>query len=215
MKTRKLGFVGGMLAAIGAAAMLAPSAIGGPEHAQHNRATIGEKAPDFTLQDINGKTHKLSDYTADGKVVVLEWFNPKCPFVVRHHETKSTFKDLYENYNTKDVVFLAVNSTNRNDTAYGHDAEYAKTWEIEYPILIDESGEVGKMYGAKTTPHMFVIDTNGDLRYMGGIDNDERGNLASDEYVNYVSQALDQILAGESVSVAESRSYGCSVKYRW
>lgn len=214
MKARNLGVVGGMLAAIGAAAMIVPTAIGGPDHAEHAAASIGQKAPDFALQDHNGKTHKLSDYTADGKVVVLEWFNPKCPFVVRHHETKSTFKDLYENYNSKNVVFLAVNSSNRDSGVYGFDAEYAKKWEIEYPILVDESGEIGKQYGAKTTPHMYIIDTNGDLRYMGAIDNDQRGNMSGDEYVNYVSQALDQVLAGETVSVAETKSYGCSVKYR-
>ncbi|MCA9281607.1 MAG: thioredoxin family protein [Phycisphaeraceae bacterium] len=215
MKARKLGIFGAAMTAIAATALTVSTATGGPEHAEHaQHAAIGEKAPDFTLQDASGKTHKLSDYTAAGKTVVLEWFNPKCPFVVRHHETKTTFNDLYEKYNTKDVVFLAVNSSNRDSGVYGFDAEYAKKWGIEYPILIDESGEIGKMYGAKTTPHMFVIDSSGDLRYMGAIDNDQRGNMSGDEYVNYVGQALDQILAHESVSVSETKSYGCSVKYR-
>lgn len=215
MKNRKLGLFGAAITAITAAALTVAPALGEPStEAQPKTATIGKAAPDFTLQDAEGKTHKLSDYTAQGKTVVLEWFNPKCPFVVRHHETKSTFKDLYNDYKDKDVVFLAINSSNRDSGVYGYDAEYAKKWDIKYPILIDESGEVGRNYGAKTTPHMYVIDTNGDLRYMGAIDNDQRGNLSADEYVNYVAQALDQVLAGESVSTAETQSYGCSVKYR-
>ena len=215
MKTRKLGIFGAAMTAIAATALTVGTAIGGPEHAEHaQHASIGEKAPDFTLQDVNGKTHKLSDYTAAGKTVVLEWFNPTCPFVKRHYENKSTFKDLYTTYKDKDVVMLAINSSSRDSGAYGLDAEYAKKWGMEYPVLVDENGEVGKAYGAKTTPHMFVIDKNGDLRYMGAIDNDQRGNRSGDDYVNYVSQALDQILANESVSTSETKAYGCSVKYR-
>ena len=113
-------------------------------------------------------------------------------------------------------MWLAINSGAEGNQGAGveRNKQAKADWKLEHPILIDDAGEVGHRYGAKTTPHMFVIDSSGDLRYMGAIDNDQRGNMSGDEYVNYVGQALDQILAHESVSVSETKSYGCSVKYR-
>ncbi len=215
MKNRTLAFVGAAMATLAAAALTVAPALAKPATAASpNSAKIGQTAPDFTLTDASGKSHTLSEYTKQGKIVVLEWFNPKCPFVVRHHEAKTTFKDLYSSYKDKNVVFLAVNSSNRDSGVYGFDAEYAKKWSIEYPILVDEAGEVGKAYGAKTTPHMYVIDSKGELRYMGAIDNDDRGNKSDSDYVNYVKSALDQVIAGETVATPETKSYGCSVKYK-
>lgn len=177
----------------------------------HASAKIGEQAPDFALKDTDGKEHKLSDYK--GKIVVLEWFNPGCPFIKLHHEKQSTFADLYKDYHGKDVVILAINSTNADHADYGKDAQAKKDWKIEYPILSDANGKVGHAYGAKTTPHVFVIDKDGKLAYSGAIDNDARMQKQGDDKVNYVRNALDELLAGKAVSKAETRPYGCSVKY--
>lgn len=184
-----------------------------PDKAAKATAKIGEKAPDFTLEDTTGESHTLSDYTADGKIVVLEWFNPTCPYVVRHHEKVTTMKDIATDFEEKDVVWLAINSTNEGHPAFGKDAESIKEWKIEYPVLLDAPGDVGRLYGAKTTPHMYVIDKKGILRYMGAIDNDARGRKSESDKVNYVRQALDEVIAGETVSEPETRAYGCGVKY--
>ncbi len=184
-----------------------------PDKAAKATAKIGEKAPDFTLEDTTGESHTLSDYTADGKIVVLEWFNPTCPYVVRHHKKMTTMKDIAADFEEKDVVWLAINSTNEGHPAFGKDAESIKEWKIEYPVLLDAPGDVGRLYGAKTTPHMYVIDKKGILRYMGAIDNDARGRKSESDKVNYVRQALDEVIAGETVSEPETRAYGCGVKY--
>jgi peroxiredoxin len=169
-------------------------------------ATIGAPAPQFSLQDQNGKMHALADYS--GKLVVLEWFNEECPVVVRHYKA-DTMNSLASKYAAKDVVWLAINSTNgkTNDSNKAAAAE----WKIDRPILNDSTGQVGHLYGAKTTPHMYIINKDGTLAYMGGIDNDDRGNKA--DRVNYVDKALSELLAGNSVSEPQSRPYGCSVKY--
>ncbi len=176
-------------------------------------ASVGSKAPDFTLKDTDGNTHSLKQYLDSGKTVVLHWFNPNCPFVVRHFQTHTTFMDLYSAYSPRNVVFIAVNSTDPKHPQYGNDATYKKKWGISYPILLDPTGEVGKLYGAKTTPHTFVISSDGILRYSGAIDNDPQGDKPASEKTNYAQQALEEILAGKPVSVAETRPYGCSVKY--
>lgn len=167
-------------------------------------AKVGAKAPEFTLKDHAGKEHKLSDYK--GKTVVLEWFNPGCPYVVRHYESK-TMKNLAEQYGTKDVVWLAVNT--------GGDPQQMKTFaehnKLPYPVLIDKDGQTAKAYGAKTTPHMFVIDRKGNLAYAGAIDNDPNGENSADR-VNYVAKALNELAAGKAVSTPETKSYGCGVK---
>jgi peroxiredoxin len=174
---------------------------------------VGAKAPNFTLKDTDGNTRTLKQYLDSGKTVVLHWFNPNCPFVVRHFKTYTTFTDLYSAYNKRNVAFIAINSTGPKHPQYGGDAEHKKEWSIQYPILLDPTGEVGKMYGAKTTPHTFVISPDGIVRYSGAIDNDPKDEKSAKEKLNYARQALDELLAGKPVSVAETRPYGCGVHY--
>ena len=164
-------------------------------------------APDFTLTDQKGNTVKLSDLK--GKVVVLEWTYPNCPFVQRHYKA-GTMARLAKTYAEKGVVWLAINSTynmNRED-----DAAWAEKQKIAYPVLGDHDGKVGKAYGAKTTPHMFVIDAKGNIVYRGAIDGN-RSLENKEGAVNYVALALDAVLAGKPVAIPETKSYGCSVKY--
>lgn len=161
----------------------------------------------FTLDDQNGNSINLADYA--GKIIVLEWINPDCPFVQRHYEAK-TMINLARQYQDKGVVWLAVNSTNHWNQQKNHD--FHQTQKLPYPVLDDHSGVVGKLFKAKTTPHMYIIDTKGKIAYQGAIDDDPHGNKGSGA-TNYVKQALDELLAGKSVSVAETKPYGCSVKY--
>lgn len=169
--------------------------------------TPQDSAPEFELKDSEGKEVKLSDYK--GKVVVLEWLNPECPFVKRHYKD-GTFKKLSEKYAGKGVQWLAI------DSSAHHDADTIRHSKAElgigYPVLADGTGEVGKLYGAKTTPHMFVVDASGKLAYEGAIDDDKSGENAGSR-VNYVEKALDELLAGKPVSSPQTQPYGCSVKY--
>ena len=170
-------------------------------------AAVGKPAPDFTLTDQKGNTVKLSAFK--GNVIVLEWTNPDCPFVQRHYKA-GTMATLAKNYGGKGVVWLAINSTyymNREK-----DAAWAEQQQIAYPVLGDHEGKVGKAYGAKTSPHMFIIDANGNIVYQGAIDNDANGEKKQG-VVNYVAQALDAVLAGKPVAIPETKPYGCSVKY--
>lgn len=166
------------------------------------------KAKDFTLQDQNGSEVSLSDY--DNKIVVLEWLNPDCPFVQRHYKEK-TMVTLSDRYKESEVVWLAINSTHYMGEE--DNKKWADTFNVSYPILDDHSGEVGKVYGAKTTPHMFIIDTTDNLVYNGAIDDDPRGSKAPGERTNYVDNALFQMEKGEVVEISKSKPYGCSVKY--
>lgn len=175
---------------------------------------VGDKAPDFTLTDTDGKTVKLSEVGKD-KIVVLEWFNPECPFVVRHHKDHPTFKNLHKEFAGKGVVFLAINSGAAGKQGAGKDlnVKMKKDYGMEYPVLLDESGATGKAYGAKTTPHMFIIGKDGNIAYAGGID-DDRGGKNTKGAKNYVRNALNEMLAGKPVSEASTQAYGCSVKYK-
>lgn len=168
---------------------------------------VGEKAPDFALPDANGTTHTLSQY--GGKIVVLEWTNPTCPFVKRHYKA-GTMQKLAEKYSAKNVVWLAV------DSSHFATAEAAKTWQKEekfsYPVLLDPSGTVGQAYGAKTTPHIFIVDQQGSVAYAGAIDDDPRGEKA--EPRNYVDEALAALTSGKQPEVTNTQPYGCSVKYK-
>lgn len=171
---------------------------------------IGKPAPDFTLKGVDGKEYKLSD--AKGKVVVLEWTNHECPFVKRHQAEKKTMQNTFAKFQGKPVMWMAIDSTATCAEKAGAIKEFATKNGTTYPILLDADGKVGKMFGAKTTPHMFVIDQKGNLAYMGAIDNDEKGDNA--KATNYVEQAVDSLLAGSAVATAETKSYGCSVKYK-
>jgi hypothetical protein len=174
-------------------------------------AAVGEKAPGFELVDLAGQKHALADYA--GKTVVLEWINPNCPFSDRHAREK-TMTDLAAEHG--EVVWLAVNSTNpdhRDFLTKEQHAAWAGKNGIEYPILYDESGEVGHAYGAKTTPHMYIIDGGGTLLYNGAIDDDPPGRKAKGERDNYVEGGLVDLAGGGSPDPATTKPYGCSVKY--
>ncbi|SRR5690606_2752868 len=178
------------------------------ERSAATKAKVGEGAPQFTLTDTEGREVSLSDHA--GKIVVLEWFNPDCPIVQRWYQNGGMNK-VYDKYKDKDVVWLAINTT------AGHTVEADKAamkkWKIERPVLNDTDGKVGRAYGAQTTPHMYIVDKEGRLVYAGAIDDDPRGSKG-DSATNYVAKALDELLAGESVSTAETRPYGCAVKYQ-
>ena len=170
--------------------------------------SVGDTAPPFTLADSAGNQVSLSDF--EGKIVVLEWLNPDCPFVQRHYKA-GTMKNLATQYAGEGVVWLTINSTNYMDGAAN--GKFKADNGLPYTILVDQSGDVGHLYDAKTTPHMYIIDGTGTLVYIGAIDDDPRGNKG-DPAVNYVAVALDEVLAGKSVTTAETKPYGCSVKYK-
>ena len=178
-------------------------------------ASIGSPAPDFSLPDIDGKVVRLADFR--GKVVVLEWFNPECPFVKAAH-TKGSLVSAAKKHTTDGVVWLAVNSGAPGKQGAGADKSRAgkASFALEHPILLDESGAVGKLYGAERTPHLYVIDEKGVLVYRGAIDNspDGIGESPSDgKLTSYVDEAVGAVRAGKAVAVAETKAYGCSVKY--
>jgi peroxiredoxin len=225
MKRNVLSLVAGGVALVGVAAPSAWAQHNGgkpgttaaqPEHKEHKdskkaeHARIGEQAPNFELKDTEGKTVKLSDY--QGKIVVIDWVNPACP-VCRGHYEHGTIQNLVKKYQGKDVVFLGVNSTASGKDGAGAEANSkARTdWNVNFPFLLDESGKVGRTYGAKTTPHCYVIDKNGVLQYSGAIDNGSPSHIPGK--TNYVEKAVDELLKGESVATHETKSYGCAVKY--
>jgi peroxiredoxin len=179
------------------------------------QAAVGNAAPDFTLTDLDGHPVTLASYK--GKIVVLEWFNPGCPFVRKAH-TVGSLKDAPARAQANGVVWLAINSSAPGKQGYGVDANrtIAAEYQMSYPVLLDESGRVGRMYGATNTPNMFVIDTAGTLVYRGAIDNspDGEGQSPTDgTLVNYVDEALAALMARQPVKVPQTKAYGCGVKY--
>jgi peroxiredoxin len=173
----------------------------------------GAAAPDFTLTDTDGQSHALSTYLADGQTVVLEWFNPDCPFIVKHHQTHKTMNDAFAAVKDHDVVWLAINSGAAGKQGYGleRNRRAVKDYEIPFPVLMDPSGEVGRLYGAKTTPHMFIVTPDGKVVYNGAIDDNRSAQELGE--TNHVLAALHDLMQGEAVQTAETRPYGCSVKY--
>lgn len=168
------------------------------------------RAREFSLKTFDGRAISLSDYK--GKIVVLEWFNFECPFVQHHYDKASTMIDLAAKYKDKNVVWLAINSTSH--TTPEANRAFAEKHKLPYPILDDRSGKVGRAYGAKTTPHVFIIAPGGEVVYEGAIDNSPLGKTpAGEKPGNYVDQALTELLAGKKVSTTATQSYGCSVKY--
>lgn len=192
-------------------------AVGGALIAAGNaepQAAVGKAAPDFTLTDYQGNEHTLSSYTDKGHIVVLEWYNPDCPFVKKHYrEDTQTMNKLISAWEGKPVTWLRVNSGHaEHDTAdRERNLESFEDFKITGPTLVDATGKVGKMYGAKRTPEMYVIDTNGTLVYHGAIDNDRGARDAGD--VNYVEKAVTEVITGQPVSTPTTNAYGCSIKY--
>jgi peroxiredoxin len=188
-------------------------------HAQNSvtptGATVGVAAPGFTLVDTYGKSHKLSDFA--GKHVVLEWLNHDCPFVRKHYNS-GNIQSLQKKYTEMGVVWLSiVSSAEGKQGHFPPDVANNLTTEkgaSPTAVLIDADGSVGHMYEARTTPHMFVINPQGTLIYIGAID-DIRSTDAADiaKATNYVDQALTSSMKGEPVSVTTTQPYGCSVKY--
>jgi len=179
-------------------------------------AEIGKKAPNFKLTDSNGKTHSLTDFS--GKYVVLEWVNFDCPFVVKHYGS-GNMQSLQQKYTEKDVVWLSICSSSEGKQGhFSNDEINEKIKEREAAMtayLIDENGKVGKAYGAKTTPHLYIVSPKGELIYAGGIDDTPSPKQEDVKTaVNYVSKALDEALSGKKVEISTSKPYGCSVKYK-
>lgn len=172
-------------------------------------------APAFTLSDVAGKSHSLSDYR--GKYVVLEWTNFGCPFVRKHYNS-GHMQELQKKYTGKDVVWLSICSSAPGKEGY-YEPAAAATAVKEHEAaptayLLDPTGTVGKLYGARTTPHMFVIDPAGNIIYQGAIDNRRSTEVADIAgATNYVEQALNESMAGQPVTTPLTQPYGCSVKY--
>lgn len=178
-------------------------------------AVPGEPAADFTLKDVTGKGHRLSDYR--GRFVVLEWFNQGCPFVQKHYES-GNMQELQKKYTGKGVVWLAISSTNPKSSDY-RDPKAAqgvmKDWKMSpTALMLDEDGTVGRAWGARATPHMFVVAPDGKVIYAGAIDDKATWRKEDVQTAkNYVATALDEAMAGRPVATASTAAYGCSVKY--
>jgi cytochrome oxidase Cu insertion factor (SCO1/SenC/PrrC family) len=177
---------------------------------------IGEPAPDFTLKDAAGQAVKLSDFR--GRFVVLEWTNPGCPFVRKHYDSgnmAATQQDALR----RGAAWLSINSTERASWEYMEPAKLV-AWQKERKVqptatLVDEEGVTGRAYGARTTPHMYIVDPQGRLVYAGGIDSIPSSSPSDiARAVNYVRQGLAEATAGKPVSAATTRPYGCSIKYK-
>ncbi len=199
-------FPKGVLAMVALLGLAASAALAGDKHkheAKHEgheaTAEIGKPAPDFELKGQDGKTYKLSDFK--NQIVVLEWFNKDCPVVVEWRERMAKLQAAYAE---KGVVWLAIDSSHMHTDK--DNVEAAKDMKVHYPILSDFDGKTGHAYGARTTPHMYVIH-KGTLVYMGAIA-ERKGDK------NYVAEALDAILAGKPVQTSSTKPFGCSVKYK-
>ncbi len=186
-----------------------PAAVDKPDDAP--KATVGQPAPDFDLPTLDGGRESLSKYK--GKIVVLEWFNPDCPFVKQSH-TEGTLKGMAAKH--PDVVWLAINSNKPGSQGSSQETNEAgrKNYGITYPVLFDADGRVGQAYGATNTPHMYVIDEAGVLRYAGALDNTKGGDVEDvDTLQNYVADAIAAVKAKTEVAVKETQAWGCTVKY--
>lgn len=194
-----------------------PAASGKPASAAPAAAAaeVGKPAPDFTLTDLDGKSVSLASFK--GKTVVLEWFNPECPFVKASH-LKGSLETYAAEATAKGVVWLAINSGAAGKQGHGveKNREGVAAFGLKHPVLLDPTGEVGRRYGATNTPHMYVIAPDGALVYAGAIDNSPDGEGESptgDKLVNYVDEALKALAEGKPVSAPKTSAYGCSVKY--
>lgn len=177
---------------------------------------VGQEAPDFALRDATGKTVKLSDFR--GKPVVLEWTNPGCPYVRKHYDS-GNMAATQQDATSRGAVWLSINSTEKDSGDYLEPAKLA-AWQKERKVqptatLMDEEGTTGRAYGARTTPHMYIVDAKGRLAYVGGIDSIPSANPADiAKATNHVKQAVADLVAGRPVATAVTRPYGCSIKYK-
>lgn len=177
--------------------------------------TVGSPAPEFTGVDSNGASHRLSDYR--GKTVVLEWTNHDCPYVRKHYST-GNMQSLQKQATQRGIIWLSVISSapgkQGNVSATQANDLTASRGAVPTAVILDGAGDIGRLYGAKTTPHMYIIDAQGTLVYMGGIDDAPTSNPDDVKTAhNYVQAALDELEAGKDISEPVTRPYGCSVKY--
>ena len=177
--------------------------------------TPGQPAPSFHATDVAGKPVSLADFK--GKYVVLEWNNPGCPFVQKHYDS-GNMQSLQKRYGAENVAWLSINSTSESSSDYMAPAKLAAWFKQQNAaptaVLMDTNGEIGRAFGAKVTPHMYVIDPNGTLVYAGAIDDKRSANPADVKTAsNYVATALTEAKSGKPVSKANSNAYGCSIKY--
>ena len=188
--------------------------INGPAYAA--AAAVGQKAPDFVAADVTGQQHRLSDFA--GKFVVLEWTNPGCPFVGKHYGS-GNMQATQQAARERGAVWLAINSTERAASDFLEPAALA-AWMRDKDarpshVLMDPDGTIGQAYGARTTPHIYIIDPQGVLVYAGGIDSIASTRVDDiKQATNYVNQALAEAYSGKPVSAAATRAYGCSIKYK-
>ena len=190
--------------------------MGASEAKPEKKAAINEAAPDFTLTDVAGVEHTLSDYTEQGKIVVLEWFNPDCPVVKSRYdkfegETAPTLA-LEKEY-ADSVVWLRINSNGekKDGQSKARNEKAMTDFGIETPVALDVSGEVGKAYGAKVTPEIFLIDAQGVIRYHGAIDDAQGKRQLGEKF--YLRDALRAVSAGETVAEQENKAKGCGIHY--
>jgi peroxiredoxin len=176
---------------------------------------VDEMAPDFKVKDINNKVVKLSDFR--GKLVVLEWTNPDCPFIKKHYDSQN-MQQLQKEYTAKGVIWISIISSGPGKQGYKTAEEANAQIKLDNShashVILDTEGKIGKAFAAKTTPHMFVLNKEGKIAYKGAID-DKPGTVKEDvkEAHNYVAKALDALLDGKEVAIKATDSYGCSVKY--
>jgi hypothetical protein len=176
-------------------------------------AEVGKAAPEFTLTDIAGQTHKLSDYR--GKTVVLEWVNPECPIASRHYSSHN-MQETQQAALADGAVWLSINSAGYPGAQGNYDEAEATAWlkkngATPTAYFRDQTGKVGHLYGAKTSPHLFIITGDGVLAYQGAIDSGNGSNIATS--TNYVKAALAAIRTGKPIEKTATHPYGCSVKY--
>src|SRR5205809_2735746 len=177
---------------------------------------VGAAAPEFSVPDANGKTHSLSEYK--GKYVVLEWFNPECPFVKKHYGSDNMQK-LQQEYTAKGVVWLTIDSNapgTEGNLTPDQAQKVMNSWKTKQTaLLLDPESKVAKLYGAKNTPNMVVISPEGKIVYEGAIDSKASPNPADiPSSTNYVKNALDESLGGKAVSNAQTKPYGCHITYK-
>ncbi|MEZ4265513.1 MAG: redoxin family protein [Myxococcota bacterium] len=197
-------------AAPAAAPAVAPAPAAAPAP---TTVAVGTEAPDFTLTSTDGEAVTLSSFR--GKTVVLEWYNPDCPFV-RYAHTESSLKDLAAKQTETGVVWLAINSGAPGKQGAGKERNVASRTEynLTHPVLLDEDGKVGHLYGATRTPEFWIVDGKGTVAYAGALDNAPLGKPSGDAgVVDYVTAALTDIAAGKAPAMASTKPYGCSVKY--
>jgi peroxiredoxin len=178
-------------------------------------AAVGQAAPAFVAVDANGKTVALADFR--GKTVVLEWVNPECPYVRKHYDSNN-MQATQKAAVVTGAIWLSVNSTHTSHVDFKQPAEMLAWMQqrgaVPNTVLMDGDGRIGRAYGARTTPHMYIVDAKGTLAYAGGIDDKPSANPADVKTAkNFVNAALADIFAGRPVAQPVTRAYGCSVKY--